>query len=314
MALIRLGFHLPSGSVSLAESVDLAVRAEHAGFDMVIAVGCDAGPGCGPGALASTPLLAAIGARTERVTLGNCAFGPALDQHPAVLAQAFATLGCLFPGRVSLGIGAGQPDPVTGRASSTADGRERFAMLKEALSLIRLLWTEDRVSFRGEHFRTDRATVYDRPEAPVPIHLAATGSAVVRLAGRMADGIVVGADRLAAWRSRMLPVLTEGCSRSGRTPAQGGEVLHIGLRGTAGSGADPDPGVGLAGSSGAGTTRRTAVLSGDPGKDLAVLHTYRIMGFSELIVDGGGSDGALELTRYASRLLPRIRRELPLVS
>lgn len=66
------------------------------------------------------------------------------------------------------------------------DGKERFARFREAVKLIRALWTEERVSFDGEYYSTDRATIYNRPDHPVPIWLAASGPAATRFAGRLA--------------------------------------------------------------------------------------------------------------------------------
>jgi len=66
------------------------------------------------------------------------------------------------------------------------DGKERFARLKEAVTLIRQLWTEDRVTFEGTYYRTDKATIYDKPDQPVPLYIGASGPAATRLAGRVA--------------------------------------------------------------------------------------------------------------------------------
>ena len=70
------------------------------------------------------------------------------------------------------------------------DQKERFARLKEAIELIRRLWTEDFVTFEGEFFRTHNATIYDRPKSPVEMWIAASGPAAARLAGRVADGFI----------------------------------------------------------------------------------------------------------------------------
>ena len=99
---------------------------------------------------------------------------PTLRYQPAVIAQAFATLGCLAPGRVFLGVGTGEAmneTPVTGGAFPGR--KERRLRLAEAIKLIRQLWTEERVDFEGEYYTTERATVYDRPDEPVPIYVAA---------------------------------------------------------------------------------------------------------------------------------------------
>ena len=111
---------------------------------------------------------------------------PTLRYHPAVIAQAFATLGCLTPGRVFLGVGTGEAmneTPVTGGAFPGR--KERRMRLAEAIKLIRALWSEERVDFEGEYYRTRRATIYDRPDEPVPIYVAASGPLAAKLAGRV---------------------------------------------------------------------------------------------------------------------------------
>ena len=103
--------------------------------------------------------------RTSRATLGTSVLTPTLRYEPAVIAQAFATLGCLAPGRVFLGVGTGEAmneTPVTGGAFPGR--KERRMRLAEAIKLIRQLWSEERVDFEGEYYTTDRATIYDRPE------------------------------------------------------------------------------------------------------------------------------------------------------
>jgi len=108
---------------------------------------------------------------------------PTFRYHPGIIAQSFATLGCLFPDRVVLGMGTGESLNEVALGIEWPDGRERFARFREAVSLIKQLWTEDRVTFEGTHYRTEKATIYDRPQQPVPIYLAGSGPAATRYAG-----------------------------------------------------------------------------------------------------------------------------------
>ena len=93
--------------------------------------------------------------RTEPCVLGTSVLTPTLRYHPSIIAQAFATLGCLAPGRVFLGVGTGEAmneTPVTG--GEFPGRKERRLRLAEAIELIRLLWTEERVDFEGDYYRT----------------------------------------------------------------------------------------------------------------------------------------------------------------
>ena len=124
---------------------------------------------------AALPWLGALGASTARITIGTTVLTPTFRYHPAVIAQTFATLGCLYPGRVVLGIGSGESMNEVPLGLDWPEPKERFARLREAIALIEALWADERVSFEGQYYRTDRATIYDRPAQRVPLYIAASG-------------------------------------------------------------------------------------------------------------------------------------------
>ena len=129
--------------------------------------------------------LGALGARTSRVVIGTSVLTPTFRYHPSIVAQAFGTLGAMFPGRVILGIGTGESlNEVPSTGQPWPEFKERFARLREAVTLIRTLWREERVSFEGEYYKTEKATIYDRPDVEVPIYVAAAGALVAKYAGR----------------------------------------------------------------------------------------------------------------------------------
>jgi coenzyme F420-dependent glucose-6-phosphate dehydrogenase len=93
----------------------------------------------------------------------------------------------------------------------------RFARLREAIELMHKLAREDRVSYEGEHFRTENATIYNRPEIPVPIYVAASGAVAARLAGRVGDGFICTSGKAPElYREVLLPAVAEGLAKSGR--------------------------------------------------------------------------------------------------
>jgi coenzyme F420-dependent glucose-6-phosphate dehydrogenase len=130
--------------------------------------------------------MAAVGERTTTVQIGTSVMTPTFRYNPAVIAQAFATMGCLYPGRIMLGVGTGEAlnEIATGfRGAGEQDWpefKERFARLREAVRLMRQLWTEDRVDFDGEYYSTHGASIYDRPSSPIPVYIAAGGPLVAR--------------------------------------------------------------------------------------------------------------------------------------
>ena len=163
------------------------------------------------------PWLGALGQRTERVLMGTSVLTPTLRYHPSVVAQAFATLACLSPGRVFLGVGTGEAMNETPPTRTAWPGaKERRARLAEAIELMRRLWTEERVSFEGDYYSTDRATVYDRPSEPVPVFVAASGPLAAKLAGRVGDGFICTSGKRRELYDELLAAVTEGAAGAER--------------------------------------------------------------------------------------------------
>jgi coenzyme F420-dependent glucose-6-phosphate dehydrogenase len=191
--VLKIGYKASAEQFGPRDLVEYSVLAEEVGLDSVW-VSDHFQPwrhigGHAPFALA---YLAAVGERTERVQLGTSVLTPTFRYNPAVLAQAFGTLGCLYPGRIALGVGSGEALNEMAVAGEFAwpEFKERFARLREAVRLIRQLWREERVTFEGDYYRTQDATVYDRPEVPVPVYVAAGGPVVAKYAGRAGDGFI----------------------------------------------------------------------------------------------------------------------------
>jgi TAT-translocated FGD2 family F420-dependent dehydrogenase len=183
-----LGYHCAAEQFAPSELVDLAVAAEEAGFQGVT-VSDHLHPWQDNQGHAGHAwmMLAAIAARTQRLVLGTGITCPIYRYHPLEVAHAFATLGVLFPGRVFIGVGTGE---AVNEAPSGGWGpyRERSARLVEAIHLIRALWTGEVVDFDGRYFPVRGARLYDVPNSPVPIYVAASGVKSVRIAAREGDG------------------------------------------------------------------------------------------------------------------------------
>ncbi|EUA89125.1 F420-dependent glucose-6-phosphate dehydrogenase [Mycobacterium ulcerans str. Harvey] len=110
--------------------------------------------------------MTAVGERTKRMQLGTSVLTPTFRYNPAVIAQAFATMGCLYPNRIFLGVGTGEAlnEVATGYQGVWPEFKERFARLRESVRLMRELWRGDRVDFDGEYYRLRGASIYDVPE------------------------------------------------------------------------------------------------------------------------------------------------------
>lgn len=154
---LKLGYKASAEQFGPRELVELGVLAEAHG--MVSATVSDHfqpwrhNGGHAPFSLA---WMTAVGERTERLQLGTSVLTPTFRYNPAVIAQAFATMGCLYPGRIFLGVGTGEAlnEIATGYAGQWPEFKERFARLRESVRLMRELWRGDRVDFEGEYYTT----------------------------------------------------------------------------------------------------------------------------------------------------------------
>jgi coenzyme F420-dependent glucose-6-phosphate dehydrogenase len=216
--MIRFGYKASAEQFGPSDLLRFGALAEEVGFDSVF-VSDHFQPWRHDGghAPAALPWLGALGERTERVVVGTSVLTPTFRYHPAVVAQAFATLGCLYPGRVVLGVGSGESINEAPLGVAWPEPKERFGRLKEAVELIKLLWSQDRVDFDGTYYRVAKATIYDRPESPVPLYIAGSGPAATRLAGRRADGFITTSGKdPALYTETLLPAVHEGAERAGR--------------------------------------------------------------------------------------------------
>jgi coenzyme F420-dependent glucose-6-phosphate dehydrogenase len=211
--VLKLGYKASAEQFGPSQLLEFSCLAEQVGFDSVF-VSDHFQPwkhtdGHAPSALA---WLGALGARTERIVMGTSVLTPTFRYHPSVVAQVFGTLGALFPGRVILGVGTGESlNEVPATGIKWPETKERFARLREAIQLIRRLWREEHVSFDGEYYRTENATIYDKPEKPVPIYVAAAGPAVAKYAGRAGDGFIcTSGKKWDLYTETLLPNVAEG--------------------------------------------------------------------------------------------------------
>jgi G6PDH family F420-dependent oxidoreductase len=135
-------------------------------------------------------IIGAIAHATHRLSLGTGVTCPIMRIHPAILAQATATVAAMMPGRFFFGVGTGEnlnehifgdhwpPTPV------------RFEMLEEALQVIRLLWQGEEISHYGKYYTVENARLYTLPDELPPIYLASSAKLSAKLAGRIGDGLI----------------------------------------------------------------------------------------------------------------------------
>jgi coenzyme F420-dependent glucose-6-phosphate dehydrogenase len=274
--------------------------------------------------------LGALGASTERIVIGTSVLTPTFRYHPGIVAQAFATLGCLFPDRVILGVGTGESLNEVALGLDWPEGKERFGRFREAVTLINRLWTEERVTFEGEYYRTDNATIYDKPERPVPVYLAGSGPVATRFAGRVGDGYITTSGKSPElYTDTLLPAVREGAEKAGRSTADIDMMIEVkvsfdhdrdeAMRAThfwGALGLTPDQKSGvhdpvemerLADELSVEQTARRFIVSSDPDEHVEKIRTYLDLGFNHLVFHAPGPDQEKFLRLYAAEILPRLR-------
>jgi len=330
--VLRLGYKASAEQFGPTELLGFARLADSLGFDSVF-VSDHFQPWRHHGGHApfSIAWLGALGASTQRILMGTSVLTPTFRYHPSVVAQAFATLGSLYPDRVILGLGTGESlneRPATGM--DWPEQRERTRRFREALTIIQRLWSEERVSFEGEYYRTREATLYDRPERPVPLYIAAAGPVLARLAGEQAQGFICTSGKdPALYSETLLPALAEGMARAQRPPQSLERMIEMkvsfdtdarrALEDTRHWAAlalsaeekmavhDPIEMERLADALPAERAARRWIVSSDPDAQVAAIAPYLQMGFTHLVFHAPGPDQARFLHLYAQQVLPRLR-------
>jgi coenzyme F420-dependent glucose-6-phosphate dehydrogenase len=327
---VRIGYKASAEQFAPGALLDFTVEAERCGFD-IAGVSDHFQPwrhhgGHSPAAI---PWLAATGQRTSTMVLGTSVLTPTMRYEPAVVAQAFATLGCLTPGRVFLGVGTGEAmneTPVTG--GEFPPRKERRQRLAEAIELIRLLWREERVDYEGSFFRTRKATIYDRPDEPVPIYVAASGPLAAKLAGRVGDGFICTSGKDPALYDELLAKVVEGAEAAGRDPGGIRHMIEIKVsydrdRERALTNTYPWAALALQPEQKEGVEdpiemERLAdanldqapsrfIVSDDPEEVVEKIGVYIDLGFEELLLHAPGEDQSRFLEQFSADVLPLMR-------
>src|SRR6266850_1353625 len=328
--MLRLGYKASAEQFAPRPLLDFAIAAEERGFDSVF-VSDHFQPwrhsdGHAPFAFS---WLAAAGERTRRVALGTSVATPTFRYHPAVVAQAFGTLGSLYPERVILGVGTGEHLNEGALAIAWPDNKERFARLREAVRLIKQLWTEQLVTFDGEYYRTRNATIYDRPDHPIPIYVGAGGPQVAKFAGRVGEGLICTSGKgMELYSEQLLPAFAEGAKEAGRDASRLDRMIEVkvsydtdrsraledttiwaalALPAEAKAGIDDPREMERLARDVEDVAHRRWLVSDSPDEHIEQLRPYLELGFNHLVFHSPGNDQARFLELYGSQILPRIR-------
>jgi G6PDH family F420-dependent oxidoreductase len=201
---MQIGYKLAAEAFGPAELIRQAALAEQAGFDFV-----EMSDHYHPwleeqGHSAFTwSVLPVIAAKTERIGLATGVTCPSVRYHPAIIAQAAATLAIVSGNRFTLGVGAGERlnEHVIGLGFPSE--RVRHERFREALEIIRLLWQGGYRSYEGKYLQLEDARVFDLPDELPVIAVAASGPVSARIAAELGDGLFAtepDPDLVTGWR------------------------------------------------------------------------------------------------------------------
>jgi coenzyme F420-dependent glucose-6-phosphate dehydrogenase len=325
------GYKASAEQFSPSELLRFAVYAEQVGLD-TIAISDHFQPWRHHGGHAPNALvwLGALSQRTQRARLGTSVLTPTLRYQPAVIAQAFATLATLAEGRVWLGVGTGEAmneTPATGIPWPPV--KERRQRLAEAVRLMRELWQGERVDFEGEFYRTRRATIYDRPAAPIPVYIAASGPLAARLAGRSGDGLICTSGKAPELYRELTEALEDGARQAGRRPTAVARMIEIKLSYDrdrhhaqeacafwSALALTPEEKAGIedpiemerAADAALDRAHTRFIVTDDPDEVLERIAPYVQLGFTELVFHAPDHDQVRFLKAFSEDVLPRLKR------
>lgn len=333
MVALKIGYKASAEQFGPRQLVEYAVLAEQSGLDSAV-VSDHFLPWRENGGHAPFSLswLTAVGERTSRIQLGTSVLTPSFRYNPAVIAQAFATMSLLYPGRVMLGVGTGEAlNEIAVSKREWPEFKVRFARLREAIEIIRALWTDKGgVSYEGEHFQTVNAKIYDRPDQPAPIYVAAGGPVMAKYAGRVADGLICTSGKgMELYTDKLLPAFSEGAQAAARDAQSLDRMLELKIS------YDRDHDTALENTrfwaplsltpeqkhsvDSAEEMERLAdelpieqiakrwIVTSDPDEAVAMIKPYLDCGLNHLVVHGPGADQERFLSQFSTDVVPKLR-------
>ncbi|MFC6236672.1 glucose-6-phosphate dehydrogenase (coenzyme-F420) [Longivirga aurantiaca] len=327
---IRIGYKASAEQFDPRELLQVSVVAEESGFD-VVGVSDHFQPwrhngGHSPAVI---PWLGAMTQATSRVALGTSVMTPMLRYHPSIVAQSFATLNSLAPGRIFLGIGTGEAmNEVPATGAEFPAPKERRLRMAEAVELMRRLWSEERVDFEGEYYRTEKATVYDRPETPIPVFFAASGPLAAKLAGRTGDGFICTSGKAPELYETLLENVAAGATEAGRDVSDIRRMIEVkvsydhdldyayeacgfwaalSLSSEQKTGIEDPLEMERVADANIANAHTRFIVSNDPEEVAARIKPYLDLGFQDLVIHAPGHDQRRFLKQFSADVLPLLR-------
>lgn len=230
---VEIGYMTPQEQYDPSTLLQNAVLAEKCGFERIISSDhfhpwshMNASGGF------TWVWLASAAERTNHVTLGTNVSTPTFRYNPAIVAQAFATLGYMYPNRIFLGVGVGEAMNEVPVGYSWPPVKERIERLEEAIKIIKMLWTQKFVTYNGKYYTLRKANLYTKPQHPIPLIVSTSGVKVAQMAGKLADGIHSIADSdeaLTYFQNQLFPAFEKGAASEGKNAKTLLKSVEIGV-------------------------------------------------------------------------------------
>jgi len=220
VATLRLGYWAAQEQYDPQRLLQYAVHAEVVGFDLIV-TSDHFHPWSDTGGQSGFPWiwLASAAEKTKKVELGTAVTTPLFRYHPAIVAQAFATLDNLYPGRIFVTLGTGHSMNETPLGFKWPGFEEKVIRLQEALEIIEKLWAGDFVTYEGKYYCLNKAKLYTKPKGKIPVYLATSNERIARLAGQFCDGILTNPRGLDQFMKNVR-AMERAATKVGRDPAK----------------------------------------------------------------------------------------------
>ena len=328
--MIQLGWKAGTEQFPPDQLLDFARAAEEAGFDSI-----DASDHFHPWAESGQACfvwtwLGAVAAKTNKIAFGTGITCPILRYHPAVVAQAAATVAALAPGRFFLGVGTGEALNEYSAVGQWPGYNIRRRQLGEAIELIRKLWSGEKITHRGEYYQTRDAKLYTLPGQPISIYISTMVPASARFAGKYGDGLItVGGEDPDTYRG-IFENFDSGAMEAGRERGRAPRMIEIAAEFTdnqetavenrkkywAGTFVPalfteriytPQMSEQNGKVVGSDTIKEAVCISTDPEEHVKLAQRYIDLGFDHLIFHSADPDQRGFLENYGRHVLPLIR-------
>ena len=329
--MLQLGWKAGTEQYSPDELLDYAIAAEEAGFDS-IEVSDHFHPWAEKGQAAFVwSWLGAVAARTKKIILGTGVTCPILRYHPAIVAQAAATVACLAPKRFFLGLGTGEALNEYAAVGEWPNYKIRRAQLGEAIELIRGLWTGEKVTYRGHHYQTRQAKLYTLPREPIPLYISTLVPNSARFVGERGDGLItVGGEDPDLYR-KIFENFEAGAEKAGKDRPRMPRMIELAVAYTdhelkaiesrqaywAGTYIPalfteriytPHMSEQNGKVVGSDTVKDSVCISADPEDHIRFTQEYIDLGFDHIIFHSAGPDQRAFIKSYGKHVLPELRQ------